>query len=1041
MNERKLFKDKSWNGNIKSNKEVKKTNDFKTIKNTILDSNNCHKAGITLIALVISIIVMLILAGVSLNATIGNNGIITQAQNATYMQSIAILEEYLQNQYVKYYDDTEKYTSKPELLNNKISNLLLKDGSRNYILKDGKVYYLVNKSSLPDEVKNNIKGGDTKEYSKYIRLIDVYGITSDLKVYYCGDENSSTVLGNLDVSDIDPNIPVNSINNDSAMKETITKALQDIGMTVDGEKGITVGNVSALNKLEINGNKSNISSIESLGELKNLRELTLKNISLENLNGLESLPNLYYIYLQNCKIGDYSKLSTVYGLEYLYIYLSYSMPKDIANEQVNLLGQGLSTGTNLNKLTYFGVCGTQRYYEVDGSFYFRIGLSGTEGANGKYTYTTDTRGNLTDISGLEKVNDTIKKSIKYMYLVANNIDSITSLKDYSSIYELALSNNVSLQNVSGLEGNNSIKYLTLNDCNVSTLSGLSQMGMLEHLAVQNNLNLTSLTGIENDTNLKYLLAYGCNIDNITALEKMNNLVYLDLHSNVNLNKVSVLGKCTNLKYLYLAENENMDAEQVRDALANTETHILQNCGNYYTIPNKYMIYFSNLTSYDYSYSTYGKLLTDDSDEIKALKNKNGIKKLILTGQKQLSNAKLQEILGSLTGLNQLNVSDIPNLTSIEFCANLKNLIELDLYNTNVTDLKALNSLKSLGGLRINNSSIDLTKIQTALQTMFNNGGEYYSDVLSIFKDGKGFQPFSDALLKSMEKCTEITNITLHTHVLSYNTNLQEWDLSKLTKLKSIKFCRGITCTIRLPENIEIVDALNDGKYSKFDYSLCKKINYINDWYSTLTNENIKNILQRNVLNTLVAFGLSYSNQLQANKLTTFEWLNTLQNSNVIKNIYCQSDSGRILAKDIGNYTMPDNVEKIAITDTYIYELPKFTENSKIKNINCSNNKISNLSNLKNIKNLEQLNLSRNNITDLSALKNLIDNGKTTLTTLNLSNNSLEATTTGGTSNIDILKELHSAGLKSINISGNKSITENEENIKQLKEIFGTGLVY
>ena len=42
------------------------------------------KNGITLIALVISIIVMLILAGVSLNATIGDNGIITQEQNATY---------------------------------------------------------------------------------------------------------------------------------------------------------------------------------------------------------------------------------------------------------------------------------------------------------------------------------------------------------------------------------------------------------------------------------------------------------------------------------------------------------------------------------------------------------------------------------------------------------------------------------------------------------------------------------------------------------------------------------------------------------------------------------------------------------------------------------------------------------------------------------------------------------------------------------------------------------------------------------------------
>ena len=37
-----------------------------------------NQKGITLIALVISIIVMLILAGVSLNATIGDNGIITK---------------------------------------------------------------------------------------------------------------------------------------------------------------------------------------------------------------------------------------------------------------------------------------------------------------------------------------------------------------------------------------------------------------------------------------------------------------------------------------------------------------------------------------------------------------------------------------------------------------------------------------------------------------------------------------------------------------------------------------------------------------------------------------------------------------------------------------------------------------------------------------------------------------------------------------------------------------------------------------------------
>jgi hypothetical protein len=55
-----------------------------------------HKNGITLIALVITIIVLLILAGVSLSATIGNNGIVEQAQNANLTQKFAKYKEELE---------------------------------------------------------------------------------------------------------------------------------------------------------------------------------------------------------------------------------------------------------------------------------------------------------------------------------------------------------------------------------------------------------------------------------------------------------------------------------------------------------------------------------------------------------------------------------------------------------------------------------------------------------------------------------------------------------------------------------------------------------------------------------------------------------------------------------------------------------------------------------------------------------------------------------------------------------------------------------
>ena len=51
------------------------------------------KNGITLIALVITIIVLLILAGVSISLVVGNNGVLTQASNAVVTNREAKAQE------------------------------------------------------------------------------------------------------------------------------------------------------------------------------------------------------------------------------------------------------------------------------------------------------------------------------------------------------------------------------------------------------------------------------------------------------------------------------------------------------------------------------------------------------------------------------------------------------------------------------------------------------------------------------------------------------------------------------------------------------------------------------------------------------------------------------------------------------------------------------------------------------------------------------------------------------------------------------------
>lgn len=51
------------------------------------------EGGITLVALVVTIIVLLILAGVAISLTISNNGIFTRAQNATKIWNEATKNE------------------------------------------------------------------------------------------------------------------------------------------------------------------------------------------------------------------------------------------------------------------------------------------------------------------------------------------------------------------------------------------------------------------------------------------------------------------------------------------------------------------------------------------------------------------------------------------------------------------------------------------------------------------------------------------------------------------------------------------------------------------------------------------------------------------------------------------------------------------------------------------------------------------------------------------------------------------------------------
>ena len=114
---------------------------------------NKKNQGITLIALVITIIILLILAGVSLNLIAGENGILTRAEKAVSATKIAAIREEIEleiaNLKMQYYEEYAQGNT----------NLSFKDWLKDKIKEDGSIN-LGNGGQLTLDENGNIKYED-----------------------------------------------------------------------------------------------------------------------------------------------------------------------------------------------------------------------------------------------------------------------------------------------------------------------------------------------------------------------------------------------------------------------------------------------------------------------------------------------------------------------------------------------------------------------------------------------------------------------------------------------------------------------------------------------------------------------------------------------------------------------------------------------------------------------------------------------------------------------------------------------------------------
>lgn len=983
---------------------------------------NRKNSGITLIALIITIIVMLILASVSINAIIGDNGIITNSQNANMKSGMTALEQWLQEKYVEYYDDADNYASKPLLLNAKIKNLLLPDGTRNYVVNGTDIYYLINKSSLPKEISDGLIGGNTSisEYGKYIRLRDVYGVTEDLKVYYC-DENGKNTYGEMVVSKLDSNTPAVQINSDSGMKSAVEDALSKIGIIVNSETGITVSNIGNLKNFEIDGSKYSINSLSSLSEISTIKNLTLKNLTLSNLIGIEHNINLDYIYLENCKIDNYGALAGIYSLNKLYIYLPSVMEKEEANNQIYYLGTALNTASNIKKLQYFGIFGR----DLTNNTWAWDDWKGVE--------KNDNISKLTDISGCSLFHDNIKETIQYIYLNDINVESISALTGFESVIGLECVGDLSLTSLNGISKN--IEYLYCNYCSISDTEDLKMCKDLSDINIMAN-KLSNLNDLVNCRNLVNLKASYNLITDISGIGNLKNLSYIFLESNSglvnlngleNLNQILVNGQELAVSEVYLYGCSSL-------INANGIKNIIKKCGTKYSLPSGVKLltaskynwtqYYSNTTA-----DLYNKLYSD-------LYGNLDVTNLTLNNCTAITNDNFETILSSMTSLTHLYLKGCTTISSDLWALNLDKLQLLDLQGC--TSLSLLTNLETaadakdypIHSLLLNNSNIILSNYQKLLNKVCSNyvyNGSNYGLCIS-----------NADLVKKLSSCTQLKSLKQYGYDFATNVEI---DLTKCNQLTQISGKFNNTVTILCPASLQTWGGENNAIP---DFSLCTNLNSYSCSWCSFSKENFQEIINSmaNIKNNFT-FTLSASSKIiseEGDSIIDFSPLSTsgvtsinftaggggLLNEFYLSEKYYDEIGDEIIGtfsslkslslsgiKDLNKVTIKNinNNQSFSIT---ISSCPVLNNGIELENLNslktlaisniCGMNSLGFIDSFSNIlslqitdtnisnidalstcnKDIQKIWLYNNNISDLSVLENIISNETTKLQILNLS---------------------------------------------------------
>ena len=196
--------------------------------------------GITLITLAVTIVVLLILVGISINTVIGDNGIIKKAQSSAELTKESEAKEIINRTIMEFYL-TNEYETLEDFLNTKVSEGRIDKVEKN---ADGTLKVWKNDYSVTTENKTNSSNNNDNNMNKRIKIS-----TTPYEGIYDSCEHEAITNVNVEPTDTTLEYSTDGINYSTTIPRIINAGTATIKIRASKENYATK-NVTVIAKIE-----------------------------------------------------------------------------------------------------------------------------------------------------------------------------------------------------------------------------------------------------------------------------------------------------------------------------------------------------------------------------------------------------------------------------------------------------------------------------------------------------------------------------------------------------------------------------------------------------------------------------------------------------------------------------------------------------------------------------------------------------------------------------------------------------------------------